>query len=89
MDSQRYVSIGDGNVYLVQTDPLDYFDLELRDLIDQDDVPYLSQAQEIRFSGTQTYTVTYEEDSPNAYTVRRTATTPSKTARPFLWTPAE
>ena len=67
MDSQRYVSIGDGNVYLVQTDPLDYFDLELRDLIDQDDVPYLSQAQEIRFSGTQTYTVTYEEDSPNAY----------------------
>ncbi len=67
MDSQRYVSIGDGNVYLVQTDPLDYFDLELRDLIDQDDVPYLSQAQEIRFSGAETYTVTYEEDSPNAY----------------------
>lgn len=67
MDSQRYVSIGDGNVYLVQTDPLDSFDLELRDLIDQDDVPYLSQAQEIRFSGAETYTVTYEEDSPNAY----------------------
>ncbi len=67
MDSQRYVSIGDGNVYLVQTDPLDYFDLEIRDLIDQDDVPYLTQAQEIRFSGAETYTVTYEEDSPNAY----------------------
>lgn len=69
MDSQRYVSIGDGNVYLVQTDPLDYFDVELRDLIDQDDVPYLSDVQEIRFSGTENYTVTYEEDSPNAYCV--------------------
>lgn len=67
MDSQRYVSIGDGNVYLVQTDPLDYFDVELRDLIDQDDVPYLTDVQEIRFSGTENYTVTYEEDSPNAY----------------------
>lgn len=29
MDSQRYVSIGDGNVYLVQNDPLDLFDAQL------------------------------------------------------------
>ena len=67
MDSQRYVSIEDGNVYLVQTDPLDYFDLELRDLIQQDDVPYLSQARELRFSGEENYTVTYQEDSPDAW----------------------
>lgn len=33
MDSQRYVSIGDGNVYLVQNDPLDKFDAVLSDLI--------------------------------------------------------
>ena len=66
MDSQRYVSIGDDNVYLVQTDPLESFDVELRDLIDQDDVPYLSQAREIRFSGEESYTVTYQEDSPDA-----------------------
>ena len=26
MDSERYVSIGDGNVYLVTNDPLDYYD---------------------------------------------------------------
>ena len=67
MDSQRYVSIGDGNVYLVQTDPLDYFDVELRDLIQQDEMPYLSQAEELRFSGQESYTVTYQEDSPDAY----------------------
>lgn len=29
MDSQRYVSIGDGNVYLAVNDPLDAFDLTL------------------------------------------------------------
>ena len=67
MDSQRYVSIGDGNVYLVQNDPLDAFDVELRDLIDQDDVPYLSQTRSVTFSGEQNYTVTYAEDSPDAW----------------------
>lgn len=29
MDSQRYVSIGDGNVYLAVNDPMDYFDVTL------------------------------------------------------------
>ena len=33
MDSERYVSIGDGNVYLVQNDPLDSFDAELSDCL--------------------------------------------------------
>lgn len=67
MDSQRYVSIGDGNAYLVPTDPLDSFSVQLRDLIDQDDVPYLAKTEEIRFSGAENYTVTYEEDSADAY----------------------
>ena len=30
MDAQRYVSIGDGNVYLVSDDPMENFDLSLR-----------------------------------------------------------
>ena len=33
MDSERYVSIGDGNVYLVKTDPLDYFESVLMFLL--------------------------------------------------------
>ena len=37
MDSERYVSIGDGNVYLVSDDPLNYYNVELSDLIDQDE----------------------------------------------------
>ena len=30
MDEERYVDIGDGNVYLVTTDPMDSFDVELK-----------------------------------------------------------
>ena len=67
MDSQRYVSIGDGNVYLAQSDPLDAFDAELSDLIQNDEIPSLDQVSEIVFSGTENYTITYEEDSTDTY----------------------
>lgn len=33
MDSQRYVSTGDGNVYLASSDPLSSFNCTIRDLI--------------------------------------------------------
>ena len=36
LDQERYVSIGDGKVYLVSSDPMDRYDVELSDLIDQD-----------------------------------------------------
>ncbi len=39
MDQQRYVSIGDGNVYLVKDDPLNYYDIEIKDVIDNDETP--------------------------------------------------
>ncbi|MGM9521763.1 MAG: DUF4340 domain-containing protein [Oscillospiraceae bacterium] len=67
MDSKRYVSIGDGNVYLVSTDPTDYFDITLREMIDNDEVPSFNQVTTIRFSGAEEYTITYEEDSSNTY----------------------
>ena len=67
MDSQRYVSIGDGNVYLVREDPLDYFDVELSDLIDHDEIPSFEQTTGIQFAGTENYDITYEEDSSSTY----------------------
>jgi len=67
MDSQRYVSIGDGNVYLVKKDPLEYYDAVLSDLIDHDETPYFDSVTEIRFTGTENYNIVYEEDSPNTY----------------------
>lgn len=39
MDSQRYLSIGDGNVYLVEDDPLEDFDIPLSEMIDNDETP--------------------------------------------------
>ncbi len=67
MDSKRYVSIGDGNVYLVQNDPLDYFDTGLSDLIDNDDVPTLDRITGLQFTGEENYNINYEEDSSNSY----------------------
>ena len=55
MDAQRYVSIGDGNVYLAAHDPLDEFDVTLDELIDQDDIPAFGQVSELRFSGAENY----------------------------------
>lgn len=61
MDSQRYVSIGDGNVYLVQNDPLDLFDAQLSDLIHNDEIPQLDTVSQISVSGPDDYTAVYEE----------------------------
>lgn len=67
MDSQRYVSIGDGNVYLVKNDPFDSFHVTLRDMIDHDETPWFENVREIRFEGTETYGIFYEENSGDTY----------------------
>lgn len=67
MDSERYVSIGDENVYLVQNDPLDYFDAQLSDVIKNDEVPSFDEVSEIRVSGDTDYQINYEEESADTY----------------------
>jgi len=67
MDAQRYVSIGDGNVYLVKNDPMDHFDAGLSDMIAHDETPRFDNVTEIRFAGAESYKVIYEEDSGNTY----------------------
>ncbi len=67
MDAQRYVSIGDGKVYLVKHDPLDDYDLTISDLIRNDEIPVLTSATGIQFSGEETYTIDYEEESSHTY----------------------
>lgn len=68
MDQERYVSIGDGNVYLVSSDPMDRYDVELSDLIDQDEIPAFDQATSLSFSGAADYAIEYRADSDRAYT---------------------
>ena len=67
MDSQRYVSIGDGNVYLVKHDPLDEYDAVLSDMIDHDKIPSFDHVTKIQFAGAETYSITYQEDSTDSY----------------------
>ena len=67
MDEQRYVSTGDGNVYLAVSDPLDVYDTDLSGLIANDQVPDWTQVTVLTFAGEQDYTVTWQEDSGLSY----------------------
>ncbi len=61
MDEQRYISIGDGKVYLAAHDPLDEYDAVLRDMILDDTLPEFDTAQQIDFSGSENYTIVRDE----------------------------
>lgn len=67
MDSQRYVSIGDGNVYLAAEDPFEDFEIELSDMIKQDETPVFDSVTGITFAGKENYSLTYEENSADTY----------------------
>ena len=66
MDAQRYVSTGDGKVYLAVNDPMELFSVELSRMIKNDTTPDIDHADKIRFTGEDEYTVTYDSDSGNS-----------------------
>ena len=68
MDHERYVSIGDGNVYLAKADPLDRFDAVLGDMIDNDEPLSYDRISGIEVSGVDDYSIFYAEDHEAAYT---------------------
>lgn len=67
MDSERYVSIGDGNAYLVKEDPLEQFETELSNWIKHDEIPEFEKVAQIQFEGTESEKIVYEEGSVNTY----------------------
>ena len=67
MDFKRYVSIGDGKVYLVSDDPLDMYNIGLSDMIRHDEDLDYEQITQISFEGAENYTVVYEEGSTHTY----------------------
>jgi len=67
MDEERYVSVGDGNVYLVKNDPMDLYGITIRDMIQNDETPELETVSDIRFSGNSSLEIVYEEDSKNTW----------------------
>lgn len=56
MDSQRYASLGDGNVYLLSHDPLEEFDTDLSGLILQDEIPQFGTVENITLSDGDSFT---------------------------------
>ena len=67
MDQQRYASFGDGNVYLVTSDPIDKLDIGLEDMIKHDDTPLFGDITDIIFTGSENYTVYYDADNDYSY----------------------
>lgn len=67
MDEQRYLSIGDGNVYLVSHDPLEEYDAQISDLILNDKMPGMDDVSTIQFAGAENYGIYYLEDSVHSY----------------------
>ncbi len=67
MDSQRYVSMGGGNAYLVKTDPLESFELQISDLIRHDEIPALENVAQLQLSGEKSERIFYEEGSTSTY----------------------
>ena len=65
MDSQRYVSTGDGSVYLAAEDPLEEFDAPLEELIENDTVPDFGEVAAVAFSGEEEYSFRREEEKPS------------------------
>ena len=67
MDEQRYIDIGDGNVYLVSEDPLEYVDSSLSSMIEHDDTPGFETVVDITFAGSENYTIVRTDDSTDTY----------------------
>ena len=67
MDDQRYVDIGDGNVYLVFHDPMMEFDKPLSSVIANDKAPYLDSADKITFSGAENYSIVKQPEDGKSY----------------------
>ena len=67
MDEQRYIDIGDGNVYLVSEDPIDYVSSALSDMILDDDTPGFENVVDIRFEGAENYIIQLLEDTNYSY----------------------
>lgn len=67
LDQQRYVSIGDGNVYLVKEDPSESFNVGIEDMIDHDETPRFDDVTSIQFSGAESHDIFIAEDSVDTY----------------------
>ena len=62
LDYQRYISLGDGRVYLVNDDPMEYYKVTLDDLMLDDEIPAFADVERVELSGAENYTIERDED---------------------------
>ena len=68
LGGQRYLSLGDGNVYLVDADLLEDFSLGLYDIVSMESIPSMTDLTSVSIATTSgTLTLDYLEDSGLAY----------------------
>lgn len=68
LGGQRYLSLGDGNVYLVDADLLEDFSLGLYDIVSMESIPSMTDLTSVSIEATSgTLTLDYLEDSGLAY----------------------
>lgn len=68
LGGQRYLSLGDGNVYLVDADLLEDFSLGLYDIVSMEPIPSMTDLTSVSIATTSgTLTLDYLEDSGLAY----------------------
>lgn len=66
MDEKRYVSVGDGNVYLVNDDPLSLFG-PLSDMLANDTVPEFTAIAQLSVTGEDSYKAVAVEENTYTY----------------------
>ncbi len=61
LDSQRYVSVGDGRAYLVSSDPMETFELTIRDMIENDPALDYDAVTAVSIAGSEDWSFSYTE----------------------------
>ncbi len=68
MDEQRYISIGDGKVYLIADDLLEYVVTDRDEFMQQDELPSVDTVESLTISGEEDLNIVYDEDGEYLYT---------------------
>ncbi len=68
MGGRRYISIGDGNVYMVDSSVLDSFSYQLLDVVEKDEIPSMTETSGFTIeTDEQTMDIDFMEESGLAY----------------------
>jgi len=68
MDSKRYLTLGDGTVYLIDDDLMEYISTERDDFMQQDGVPEYDTIDTIQWSGETDFSAVYLPEETLSYT---------------------